>query len=129
MTARLKSYTLNLVMVARRSLKTSIIEKSLGKTQRSFRELPVSGVFIVIFVIVHTSLTAFFVNSFTRRKPNDTQYTCQYLLHLSCVLWEVCDAGGGAHHDVVVNAARRHTSVLVPLKAVSNVQVYTDGGL
>lgn len=70
-------------MVARRSLRTSIIEKSLGKTQPSFRELPASGVFLVIFVFVHRSLTASFVDSFTGRKLTDTQGTSQYLLHLS----------------------------------------------
>lgn len=50
-------------MVARHSLRTSISEKGLGKAALSFGGLPVNGVFLVIFVFVHTSLIDPFVNS------------------------------------------------------------------
>lgn len=51
-------------MVARHSSRTSISEKGPGKNELSFGELPVNGVFLVIFVFVHTSLIDLPVNSY-----------------------------------------------------------------
>lgn len=79
-------------MVARHSLRTSIREEGLGRNQLSFGELPVNGVFLVIFVFVHTSLIDLFVNSYpppvSRELTTQTLvfYTSHYLLRFSCVL-------------------------------------------
>lgn len=64
-------------MVARHSLRTSISEKGLGKNELSFGELPVNGVFLVIFVFVHTRLIDLFVNSY----PLETDNTNSSILH------------------------------------------------